>query len=109
MLPREPLEHFFKGIGLHVSHPSSNRDRQWKFPEDARDFKDTLLFEAQALNLELDHLPQTLRRLQTDLFQWHFDLPGSILDGDQSSVSHVVQSSYHEQWIAFGMTIDQSS
>src|ERR1700692_1433588 len=109
MLPRESLEHFFKSIRLHVSHPGSNRDRQWKFPEDACDLKDALLFEAQPLNLELDHLPQTLRRLQTDLFQWHFDLPGSVLDGDQSSVSHVVQCGYHEQWIAFGMTIDHSS
>src|ERR1700722_1259041 len=109
MLPCEPFEHFLKVIRLHVSLPGSNRDRQWKFPEDARDLKDALLFETQPLNLELDHLPQPLRRLQTDQFQWYFDLPGSILDGDQSSVSHVVQSSYHEQWISFGMTIDQSS
>src|ERR1700680_1957866 len=108
MLPRESLEHLLKGIRLHVCHPCSNRDRQWKFPEDARDLKDALLFEAKPLNLELDLLPQPPRRLQADLFQWHFDLPGSILDGDQSAVSHVVQSSYHEQWIAFGMAIDQS-
>src|ERR1700676_5095214 len=109
MLPRQPLEHLLKGIRLHVCHPCSNRDRQWKFPEDARDLKDALLFEAQPLNLELDHLPQTLWRLQTDLFQCDFYLRDSILDGDESSCSHGVQSSYHKQWIAFGMTIDHSS
>jgi len=57
MAPRESLEQFFNGVRLDVSHRGTNRDRQWKFPEDARDLKDALLFEAQPLDLELNHLP----------------------------------------------------
>src|SRR5229473_4545659 len=106
MPPSKPVEQFFDGVWLKGGDSGSNRDRQRKFPEHARDLKNSLLLLAQPLDLEFDHMPQTLRCFQIDFLQGYLEVPASVLGGNQTAVFHVLQDCHHEQGIASGVAMD---
>jgi hypothetical protein len=55
-----------------------------------------LLLLAEPLDLQFDHMPQTLRCFQIDLLQGRLDMPALILGSDQTPVLHVLQNCAHE-------------
>src|SRR5271166_3894129 len=70
--------------------------RRERHARHARELQHSLLVRAQFLDLEFDHLPQGLRRLQMNALEWQLDLPRPVFDRDHTPVSQVVHYGHHE-------------
>src|SRR6266436_6079279 len=67
-----------------------------------------LLVWAETLDLNLDHLAETLGYGETDLVE-RTPEPPTALTGDESPPDEVIQGGDHEQGVAFGVPVDERS
>jgi len=82
------------GIRVHCRRGSRD-DRERTILSEARHLEHPLLVSAEALDLDLDHLAQTLGHGDTDLVQWTPELPTSFAC-DESPPHEVIQGGDHE-------------
>src|SRR5207245_10178015 len=95
-------------IGVH-SRRRSRDDRECTMLREARHLEHPLLLWAETLDLNLDHLAETLGYGKTDLVQRTPEPPTAALTGDESPPGEVIQGGDHEQGVAFGVPVDERS
>src|SRR5262249_3131333 len=104
----QPLAHLLEvaRIGVHGRRRSRN-DREGAVVGKTRHLEHLLLLWAQALYLNLDHLPKGLGYGELDLVQRTAKLPGSLSTRDESPPDQVVEGRDHEQRIPLRVLVDE--
>ncbi len=93
-------------IGVH-GRRSPRDDRECAILSEARHLEHLLFLRAEPLDLNLDHLPETLGYGELDLVQGAPELPALLSTRDEPPPDEVVQGGDHEQGIPLGVLVDE--